>query len=141
MIKKAVLFFLCFTLFLSIPSCKKKLPTSPDLPNSEMAVVNLENAELYFSIDSPLAYVHVSGILVNCGDAAALNVRLYVQLFDANGEKLGWDCTIDVFDRLAFFTVSPSFTRAIGSFALLDYVAFADAEETLNRIEVKFESE
>ena len=32
MIKKSVLFFLCFTLFLSIPGCKKKLPTTPDIP-------------------------------------------------------------------------------------------------------------
>ena len=32
MIKKMLLFFLCFTLFLSIPGCKKKLPTQPDIP-------------------------------------------------------------------------------------------------------------
>ena len=32
MIKKSVLFFLCFMLFLSIPGCKKKLPTQPDIP-------------------------------------------------------------------------------------------------------------
>jgi len=32
MIKKSVLFFLCLSLFLSIPGCKKKLPTTPDIP-------------------------------------------------------------------------------------------------------------
>jgi hypothetical protein len=32
MIKKMLLCFLCFTLFLSIPGCKKKLPTTPDIP-------------------------------------------------------------------------------------------------------------
>jgi len=32
MIKKMFLVFLCFTLFLSIPGCKKKLPTQPDIP-------------------------------------------------------------------------------------------------------------
>ena len=32
MIKKMLLCFLCFCLFLSIPNCKKKLPTEPDIP-------------------------------------------------------------------------------------------------------------
>jgi len=32
MIKKMLLVFLCFTLFLSIPGCKKKLPTQTDTP-------------------------------------------------------------------------------------------------------------
>jgi len=32
MIKKLLLCFLCLFLFLSIPGCKKKLPTSPDIP-------------------------------------------------------------------------------------------------------------
>ena len=32
MTKKMLLVFLCFMLFLSIPGCKKKLPTSPDIP-------------------------------------------------------------------------------------------------------------
>ena len=32
MFKKSVLFFLCFTLFLSMPGCKKKLPTTPNIP-------------------------------------------------------------------------------------------------------------
>ena len=31
MIKKMLLFFLCLSLFLSIPGCKKKLPTTPDI--------------------------------------------------------------------------------------------------------------
>ena len=32
MIKKMLLVFLCLSLFLSIPCCKKKLPTTPDIP-------------------------------------------------------------------------------------------------------------
>jgi len=32
MIKKMLLVFLCLSLFLSIPCCKKKLPTQPDIP-------------------------------------------------------------------------------------------------------------
>jgi len=32
MLKKTTLFFLCLSLFLSIPCCKKKLPTQPDVP-------------------------------------------------------------------------------------------------------------
>ena len=32
MIKKMLLVFLCLSLFLSIPGCKKKLPTQPDIP-------------------------------------------------------------------------------------------------------------
>ncbi|MQY60983.1 hypothetical protein GH153_03995 [bacterium] len=32
MIKKTVLVFLCLSLILSIPGCKKKLPTTPDIP-------------------------------------------------------------------------------------------------------------
>jgi len=32
MIKKMLLSFLCLSLFLSIPYCKKKLPTTPDIP-------------------------------------------------------------------------------------------------------------
>ena len=32
MFKKMLLVFLCFTLFLSMPGCKKKLPTTPDIP-------------------------------------------------------------------------------------------------------------
>jgi len=39
MIKKSVLFFLCFMLFLSIPYCKKKLPTEPDIPTKILPTI------------------------------------------------------------------------------------------------------
>jgi len=39
MIKKSVLFFLCFMLFLSIPGCKKKLPTQPDIPTEVLPTI------------------------------------------------------------------------------------------------------
>ena len=39
MIKKMFLVFLCFTLFLSIPGCKKKLPTQPDIPTKILPTI------------------------------------------------------------------------------------------------------
>jgi hypothetical protein len=39
MIKKMLLFFLCFTLFLSMPGCKKKLPTTPDIPTKILPTI------------------------------------------------------------------------------------------------------
>jgi len=39
MIKKMLLVFLCFTLFLSIPGCKKKLPTQPDIPTKILPTI------------------------------------------------------------------------------------------------------
>jgi len=44
MIKKSVLFFLCFTLFLSITGCKKKLPTTPDIPVKILPTIQYFNA-------------------------------------------------------------------------------------------------
>ncbi len=45
MIKKTLLSFLCFSLFLSIPGCKKKLPTSPDIPE----IINDRLDTVYYS--------------------------------------------------------------------------------------------
>lgn len=39
MIKKMPLVFLCFMLFLSIPGCKKKLPTQPDIPTKILPTI------------------------------------------------------------------------------------------------------
>lgn len=39
MIKKPLLYFLCLSLFLSIPACKKKLPTSPDIPTEVLPTI------------------------------------------------------------------------------------------------------
>ncbi|MBA7521153.1 hypothetical protein ES705_13256 [subsurface metagenome] len=44
MIKKMLLVFLCFTLFLSIPGCKKKLPTQPDIPVKILPTIEYFNA-------------------------------------------------------------------------------------------------
>jgi len=44
MIKKMLLVFLCFTLFLSIPGCKKKLPTQPDIPTVVLPTIAYFNA-------------------------------------------------------------------------------------------------
>jgi len=44
MIKKSVLFFLCFMLFLSMPGCKKKLPTQPDIPTVVLPTIAYFNA-------------------------------------------------------------------------------------------------
>lgn len=39
MIKKTLLYFLCLSLLLSIPACKKKLPTSPDIPTEVLPTI------------------------------------------------------------------------------------------------------
>ena len=39
MLKKMLLVFLCLSLFLSIPSCKKKLPTQPDIPTKILPTI------------------------------------------------------------------------------------------------------
>jgi len=39
MIKKMLLVFLCLSLFLSIPGCKKKLPTQPDIPTKILPTI------------------------------------------------------------------------------------------------------
>jgi len=49
MIKKMLLVFLCFTLFLSIPGCKKKLPTQPDIPLvTPQSVTVISNSDLLY---------------------------------------------------------------------------------------------
>lgn len=53
MSKKLVLFFLCFSLFLSMPSCKKKLPTSPDI----LAVIT---QSITVTSSSDLLYIGIS---------------------------------------------------------------------------------
>lgn len=45
MTKKMLLFFLCLSLFLSIPCCKKKLPTQPDIP--ELVAPTIEHFYAY----------------------------------------------------------------------------------------------
>jgi len=44
MIKKMLLYFLCLSLFLSIPGCKKKLPTTPDIPTIILPTIEYFNA-------------------------------------------------------------------------------------------------
>lgn len=44
LIKKMFLYFLCLSLFLSIPFCKKKLPTSPDIPEVILPSIEYFNA-------------------------------------------------------------------------------------------------
>ena len=39
MLKKMLLVFLCLSLFLSIPGCKKKLPTTPDIPTKILPTI------------------------------------------------------------------------------------------------------
>jgi len=44
MIKKILLYFLCLSLFLSIPGCKKKLPTQPDIPLVTMKSITITSS-------------------------------------------------------------------------------------------------
>jgi len=52
MIKKMFLVFLCFTLFLSMPGCKKKLPTTPDIPGAidptVQSIIVISNSDMLY---------------------------------------------------------------------------------------------
>ena len=59
MTKKMLLVFLCFTLFLSIPGCKKKLPTQPDIPVlilPTIAYFNASEASIMLGSSSTLSW-------------------------------------------------------------------------------------
>ena len=53
MIKKMLLVFLCLSLILSIPACKKKLPSSPDIP----AVITPTVQSITVTSNSDLLYI------------------------------------------------------------------------------------
>ena len=82
MIKKSVLFFLCFILFLSIPGCKKKLPTQPDIPEpaKEASFVLVSSSQGYTSYSC----CEITGTVKNVGDATGYNVMIEFQAYDAN---------------------------------------------------------
>jgi len=74
MIKKMLLFFLCLTLFLSIPGCKKKLPTQPDIPTPTVllptiAYFNATPASIKFDDFSTLSWstTNATNITINHG--------------------------------------------------------------------------
>ena len=69
MIKKSVLFFLCFTLFLSIPGCKKKLPTQPDIPTKVLPTIE------YF-IATPEAISPGESSILSWSTKNATNVKI-----------------------------------------------------------------
>jgi len=54
MTKKMLLVYLCFTLFLTMPGCKKKLPTSPDIP--DIPEVILPTIEYFTANPVSIAY-------------------------------------------------------------------------------------
>jgi len=82
MIKKTALFFLCIFLFLSIPGCKKKLPTSPDIPD-------ITRAASFTLVESTQGYAsygccEITGIVKNVGNATGYNVGIEYQAYNAS---------------------------------------------------------
>ncbi len=82
MIKKMFLVFLCLSLFLSIPSCKKKLPTSPDIPyiTPEASFILVSSTQGYTSYGC----CEITGTVKNVGQATGYNVMIEFQAYNAN---------------------------------------------------------
>lgn len=82
MFKKMLLVFLCFTLFL-MPGCKKKLPTSPDIPDppaKEASFVLISSTQSY----TDYGCCEITGIVKNVGDATGYNVMIEFQAYNAS---------------------------------------------------------
>ena len=80
MIKKMLLVFLCLSLFLSIPYCKKKLPTSPDIPIREADFLLVSSTQGYASFGC----CEITGIVKNVGNATGYNVMIEFQAYNAS---------------------------------------------------------
>ena len=86
MIKKMLLYFLCLSLFLSIPGCKEKLPTSPDIPDFDPTPTLVANFSLVSSTQSYASYgcCRIEGTVKNVGTATGYNVMIEYQAYNAN---------------------------------------------------------
>ena len=83
MLKKTVLVFLCLSLFLSIPGCNKKLPTSPDIPDTptrEASFILVSSTQGYTSYGC----CEITGTVKNVGQATGYNVMIEFQAYNAN---------------------------------------------------------
>lgn len=80
MTKKLLLVFLCLFLFLSIPGCKKKLPTSPDIPTREADFLLVSSTQGYTSYGC----CEITGTVKNVGNATGYNVMIEFQAYNAN---------------------------------------------------------
>lgn len=80
MTKKMFLVFLCFMLFLSMPGCDKKLPTSPDIPTLEASFILISSAQGY----TDYGCCEITGIVKNVGKATGYNVMIEFQAYNAN---------------------------------------------------------
>ena len=82
MTKKMLLVFLCFTLFLTMPGCKKKLPTSPDIPIPvlEASFILVSSTQGY----TGYGCCEITGIVKNVGNATGYNVMIEFQAYNAN---------------------------------------------------------
>lgn len=83
MTKKMLLLFLCFTLLLTMPGCKKKLPTSPDIPDIPLKEARFT---LESSTDGYTSYgcCEITGIVKNVGQATGYNVMIKFQAYNAS---------------------------------------------------------
>jgi len=121
MIKKFVLVFLCFTLFLSVPGCKKKLPSSPDIPElilPTIAYFTANPTSVMYSASSLLSWSvsnatsisidHGIGNVEATGTRNVLGIQetktFTLTATNANGVKTAF-CTVEVI-KWAELTVS-----------------------------------
>lgn len=80
MIKKMLLYFLCFSLFLSIPGCKKKLPTTPDIPTVVLPTI------AYFTANPELIMESTQSTLKwSTTNATAISIDQGIGNVDATG--------------------------------------------------------
>ncbi len=121
MIKKMILIFLCFMLFLSMPGCKKKLPTSPDIPTvilPTIAYFTANPTSVMYSASSLLSWSvsnatsvsidHGIGNVEATGTRNVLGIQetktFTLTATNANGVKTA-SCTVEVI-KSAELTVS-----------------------------------
>jgi len=125
MIKKTALFFLCIFLFLSIPGCKKKLPTSPDIPTKMLATIEYfyaspesigwrESSTLFWSVENaPIVYidqgignVSTSANVVTSGTIDVSPEETTTYTLTAVGSSGTASCTVEVTARAIFEMIS-----------------------------------
>jgi|GEM_PF-1251314 len=126
MIKKSVLFFLCFMLFLSMPGCKKKLPTTPDIPTKILPTIeyftatpesiNLdESSTLSWSVSNATTITIDQGIgtvsAKGTTEVSPEDTTIYTLTAKNNDGQKSQSCTVGIAlnpPTIEYFTASPT---------------------------------
>ncbi|MBA7698331.1 hypothetical protein ES703_107008 [subsurface metagenome] len=82
MTKKMLLVFLCFTLFLTMPGCKKKLPTQPDIPT-----VVLPTIEYFHATPTSIMVDELSILSWSTKNATNITIDQGIGTISAQGTK------------------------------------------------------